>query len=115
MQKTVLFAFNGDPLCFVHVLLNALDLNEAGQESGIVFEGQSVTLVGLLARPEHPFHGLYAEAKEKGLLLGVCKACAVKLDALAAVNDEGLPLISDMRGHASMRAFLEAGSAVITF
>ena len=37
MEKTVLFAFRGDPLCFVHVLLNALDLKERGQEGLIVF------------------------------------------------------------------------------
>lgn len=26
MQKVALFVFNGDPRCFIHVLLNALEL-----------------------------------------------------------------------------------------
>jgi hypothetical protein len=26
MKKAVLFAFNGDFMCFIHVLLNALDM-----------------------------------------------------------------------------------------
>jgi len=28
MTKTVFFAFRGDPMCFVHVLLNSLNLSE---------------------------------------------------------------------------------------
>jgi hypothetical protein len=33
MKKLALFAFNGDSLCFVHVLLNAVDLREKGMKS----------------------------------------------------------------------------------
>jgi len=29
-MKHIFFAFRGDPMCFVHVLLNSLDLNEKG-------------------------------------------------------------------------------------
>jgi len=32
MKKVALFAFNGESLCFVHVLLNALDLKDKGYE-----------------------------------------------------------------------------------
>jgi hypothetical protein len=32
MEKMALFAFNGDLLFFVHVLLNAIDLNENGHD-----------------------------------------------------------------------------------
>ena len=32
MKKVVLFAFNGDFMCFIHVLLNALDMHEKGYE-----------------------------------------------------------------------------------
>lgn len=28
MKKIGLFAFNGEPMCFVHVLLNALDMKD---------------------------------------------------------------------------------------
>ena len=40
-MKTVLFVFNGDPMCFIHVLLNALDLHGHGHETCIVMEGAS--------------------------------------------------------------------------
>ena len=35
-QRKVIFAFRGDPLCFIHVLLNGIDLNERGQEGLII-------------------------------------------------------------------------------
>ena len=35
MGKVALFVFNGDPMCFFHVLLNALDLKEKGVEARI--------------------------------------------------------------------------------
>jgi hypothetical protein len=114
MKKVVLFAFRGDPLCFVHVLLNALDMHEKGMQSGIVFEGSSVTLVGELAQPDHQFHGLYRQAMDKNLIFGVCRACAVKLGALQAAESEGLTLLDDMRGHAGMARFLMDGFSVIT-
>jgi hypothetical protein len=30
MKKFALFVFIGDPMCFIHVLLNAIDLSESG-------------------------------------------------------------------------------------
>jgi hypothetical protein len=36
MKKIALFVFNGDPMCFIHVLLNALDMSEKGYEAKIV-------------------------------------------------------------------------------
>jgi len=29
MKKFALFMFNGDPMCFIHVLLNAIDMSES--------------------------------------------------------------------------------------
>ena len=38
-KKVALFAFNGELMCFIHVLLNALDMNKKGYEVKIVIEG----------------------------------------------------------------------------
>ena len=45
MEKVVFFAFKGDLMCFQHILLNALDLNEKGIEAKIVIEGEAVNLM----------------------------------------------------------------------
>ncbi len=115
MQKTVLFAFNGDPMCFVHVLLNALDMAKKGHEVGIVMEGAAVKLVPELAQEEHPFHKMYARAWDQGLFLGACKACSAKLGVLAEVKATEMPMLVSMAGHPSMAEYMEQGFTVITF
>ncbi len=45
MKKMALFVFNGDPMCFIHVLLNALDMNEKGYEAKIIVEGAATKLI----------------------------------------------------------------------
>jgi len=53
MKKVVLFAFNGELMCFIRVLLNALDMNERGHEVKIVIEGAATKLVPEMAKEEN--------------------------------------------------------------
>ena len=59
MRKTVLFAFNGESMCFIHVLLNTPDLKERAYDVRIVIEGSATKLVPELAKSDNPFLGLY--------------------------------------------------------
>ncbi len=115
MQKVLLVAFQGEAMCFVHVLLNALDMAQRGLTARIIIEGLAVKLPGELNEPEHPFHGLYVKTKEAGLIEGVCKACSAKMGALAAVQAQGLPLLEDMMGHPSLGRYLQEGYTIMTF
>ena len=114
-EKTVLFAFRGDPMCFIHVLLNAADLHARGLEGLIVIEGEAVKLVPEMGKPGHFLAAHYQKAKSLGLITAVCRACSTKLGVAEAVKMEGLPLEGDMSGHPSMGAFLEKGYRIITF
>jgi len=40
MEKVALFAFNGEPMCFIHVLLNALDMKEKGIDVKTIIAGR---------------------------------------------------------------------------
>ncbi|MDJ0805120.1 MAG: cytoplasmic protein [Desulfobacterales bacterium] len=115
MQKVALFVFNGSPMCFVHVLLNALDLHAKGNEVRIVMEGESTQLVEQLAQPDNWLHGLWQKACAQSLVAGVCKACAQKLGARPAVEKSRLALLDDMNGHPGMAAYRENGYEIITF
>ena len=115
MKKTVLFAFNGDPVCFVHVLLNALDMHDQGQHVQIVIEGAATQLLPALAQASHPLHQLWGKAQTAGLVAGVCKACATKLATIQAAREQQLPLMSEMSGHPSMARFQDAGYNIISF
>jgi hypothetical protein len=115
MEKTVLFVFNGDPMCFIHVLLNALDMEEKGNESKIVIEGSATKLIPDLAHSENPMHRLWEKVKTFELVEGVCRACATKMGTLEAVESQGLQLLDDMSGHPSMARYQDKGFEVITF
>lgn len=112
MKKILFYVMGGENMCFTHVLLNALDLHAAGYEVKIVFEGQSVKLPGQL---EEKKDAMYMEAKEKGLIAGVCQACATMLGVLDAVKETGLPLLNDMRGHAGIKPFADQGYETVEF
>ncbi len=115
MQKVALVAFQGEAMCFVHVLLNALDMQQRGLTVKIIIEGMAVKLPPELNKPDHTFNALYAKTKEAGLIEGVCKACSAKLGSLADVQAQGLPLLDDMSGHPSLGRYLAEGYTIITF
>jgi hypothetical protein len=115
MKRTALFAFNGDSMCFIHVLLNALDLKAKGHEVRIILEGSATRLVPGMAQEQSPLFHLYSRAKEQGLFAGACKACSTKLKVVEAVQQEGLPLLADMSGHPSMAHYMKEGFEIITF
>ncbi|TFG71852.1 MAG: cytoplasmic protein [Anaerolineales bacterium] len=114
-EKIALFAFNGDPLCFVHVLLNALDMESRGYDVRVIIEGSATKTVNLLNTDEAQFHKLYVQVREKGLIDCVCKACAAKMGALEGIQMQGLPLCSEMAGHPSMAKYIDEGYRIITF
>ena len=113
-NKTAIFAFKGNPICFVHVLLNAIDLHEKDGEVKVVLEGEATKIIIELREPEHPLHALYEKVKNLDLIDAVCRACAVKMGALEAVEAEGLRVADDMAGHAGMAPYIEQGYEIIT-
>ncbi|MHA1681799.1 MAG: DsrE family protein [Promethearchaeota archaeon] len=117
VKKIALFAFNGDPMCFVHVLLNALDMKEQGYDVKVVIEGSATKLVKVYAeeKEKNPFYKLYVNLKERGLIDAVCKACATKMGAKEAAEAEGLPLSSTINGHPAMSTYIQKGYQIITF
>ena len=111
MKKVVIFAFKGDPMCFVHVLLNARDMHERGIEAKIVIEGESVKLLQELEQSKNP---LYLEVKELGLIHSICKACSIKMNVAAYNETLGIKMLGDMAGHVAMSTFINDGYEVIT-
>jgi hypothetical protein len=115
MKKVAMFVFNGEPMCFIHVLLNALDMKSKGYDVRIVMEGAATKLIPDLPKKENPLAGSYEKAKQQGLIHAVCKACSSKLGVLEAVKAEGLPLVDEMSGHPSMARYVNEGYEVLNF
>ena len=114
-RKVVLFAFNGEPMCFVHVLLNALEMEEEGIDVKIVIEGTTPKTANAFDDPEAKFHRFYREVKEKDLIDCVCRACSAQVGALQGIQAQGLPLCDEMTGHPSMAKYMAQGYEIITF
>jgi hypothetical protein len=114
MQKTMIFAFQGNPMCFIHVLLNSQNMAEQGMEGKIILEGEAVKLVPEMAKSDHFLNKLYTEAKEKGLIFGACRVCSHKMGVAEAMGVEGIPLVGDMAGHPGMAEYIKQGYTIIT-
>ncbi len=115
MPRYALFVFNGDPMCFIHVLLNALEMHAKGDEAKIILEGASVKLVPELVKSSNPLHTLWQKSLEAGLVEGVCKACSSKLGTLDAAREQGLTLLDEMSGHPALSTYRDRGYEVVTF
>jgi hypothetical protein len=111
MEKTLFYGMTGEKMCFQHILLNALDLANAGKEVKIIFEGASVKLVSVFENESNP---LYKKAKDAELIAGVCLACSKVMGVYEDNAKTGLPMLDDMSGHAGMKSYLEAGYQVIS-
>jgi hypothetical protein len=114
-QKTVLFAFNGEAMCFMHVLLNGLNMHEKGFEVRLVIEGAATRLIPEMAKEESPLFRLYEKARGVNLIEGACRACCAKMGVLQAAEAEGIRLLDDLLGHPSMSGYLMEGYQIITF
>ena len=115
MTNYALFVFNGDPMCFIHVLLNALDMQARGDTVRLVIEGAATGLLPELEKDGHPLHKLWKKTLAAGLVDGVCLACATKTGAADTARQLGLKLLDEMNGHPSMAAYRRAGCELVTF
>ncbi|MBM9604338.1 cytoplasmic protein [Desulfopila inferna] len=113
--KKVIFAFRNDSMCFIHVLLNGIDLHERGLGGKIVIEGDAVSLVPEMAEPDHFLYTQFEKARGLGIVYGACRACSMKLRVAEEIEKVGIALVGDMSGHPSMGGFIEQGYEVITF
>lgn len=115
MKKFALFVFNGNPMCFIHVLLNALDMKEKGHEAKIILEGESVKLVPELYKSDNPLNKLWEKALNANLVKGACKACSSKLGTMEDAKTNNLSLLEGMSGHPAMSDYRNDDFEIITF
>ena len=114
-QKVLLLAFQGELMCFMHVLLHALDLRDKGFAVKIIIEGAATGLLAELNDPDKPYSELYQQVKDADLIDCVCKACAAKTGSLPEAQKQFLTLKGEMLGHPGLSGFLEDGYQILTF
>jgi len=115
MKKYALFAFNGEAMCFVHVLLNALEFHRKGYVVKVIIEGSATRLVKELADETQPFAKLYQRIKNEGLIDCICEACSSKMGAHDAAVEQNLTLCNELNGHPSIEKYVSMGYKIFTF
>jgi len=114
-KKIALVAFNGELMCFVHVLINALDFQKKGYEVKVIIEGSATKLIKDFENPETSFVNLYQEIKQLGIIDCFCKACSKKMGSYDSAIQQGLKESGELYGHPSLEKYSEKGFQIITF
>jgi len=116
-RKVAIWTFRGDPMCAVHVFINALNMYHLGYSVKIIIEGEATGLIKTYYNDKEkaPFYKLYTDVKDKGLIDAVGRACSMKINgSIKEVEAEGLPLVGILNGHPSMSSYIENGYQIIT-
>lgn len=97
----------------VNALATVKELQAAGHDVELVFDGAGTRWPAKLADASHPAHSLYESVS--GAVAGVCKACANAFGAAESAQSAGVPLIAGPTGHLSIGQYIENGYEVLTF
>ena len=99
--------------------MHALALTKDGHTVRLLLEGEGTCSV---ADREGHFGEMWADARSQGLLIGACKAasCGCSSDdparnMTAQLEAEGLPLLDEMDGHASINAYVADGFELVIY
>lgn len=112
MKKVVFFAFQGEEMCFTHLLINAIDMNKKGIEARIVVEGKATKLVKTMIENDNP---IFKEVLEMDLIDSVCRACSNQMGVLEYIeNETDLVLSGKLMGHPPMRPYIDNRYQIIT-
>ena len=112
-KRVAVLAFRGQRSCFLHALLNVVDLMERGAEVVMILEGESPGMLKEITRTDDPLHDLYKKAKPS--IGAVCLACSKMVGALEIAEREALPISSSLNGHVRLSDYLEEDYEFITF
>lgn len=98
-------------MCFMHVLINAVDYHEKDVDVKIIVEGEAVKLIKVLEEEENK---LYLKTKELGLFDSICKACSAQMGVLEYNETVGIPIKGNANGHPAMNDYTSQGYDIIT-
>ncbi|WP_407319361.1 sulfur reduction protein DsrE [Isoptericola halotolerans] len=109
----ILTDFAADSAAVYRALGTAQEFVQAGDDVKIVFDGSGVDSLAAIAAPEHQLHDLLESLRDQ--VAGACGFCAKAHEAATAITEAGYPLLTDNKGHASLRDLVVEGRTVLTF
>jgi hypothetical protein len=89
------------------------ELLRAGDDVALVFDGAGTKALAAIMSPENDVHRAWLKAEKA--LRGACSYCAKAYGVLDALKARDIPLLTDDKGHASLRALLYEDRQIVTF
>jgi len=113
-MKYMFLATDDNKMQLYHLLLNAINFHENGNEVKAVLECASPKLLigiadGSIKLP------VFDNALNLGIIDHACKACTSTFSATEAAEKLGVPLKGELKGHSDLLKFAEAGFSILTF
>jgi hypothetical protein len=97
-------------------MANALTLAKEGKEVGddvrLVLDGAGTKWAPELASEDHKYHRLFEDVRDK---TGACVYCARAYGVKDGVEQAGVELLDEYKGHPSVRRLIADGYEVVTF
>jgi hypothetical protein len=116
MKKVAIFVFNHEKMCFMHVLLYALELNKKNYEVKLIIEGMATkTIKELYEDGKSHLAKKYLEVKEKNLIEGVCLACSKATGSYEDLKKQNLKFLDELEGHPSLENYISQNYEIISF
>lgn len=97
----------------VNALQITRELDEAGDEVTVIFDGAGTQWVPVLSDEGHKYHGLFEATKDK--VAGACSYCAGVYGVKDEIKNTDVDLLDEFEGHHSVRKLISNGYQILTF
>jgi hypothetical protein len=84
-----------------------------GDDVTIIFDGGGTATLAEVLRPESDLHRAWTKAAPA--LRGACSYCAKSYGVHEALAAAGIAMLTDFKGHASLRRLLDEDRQIVTF
>lgn len=97
----------------VNGLMVARELQDAGDDVTVLFDGAGTQAAATFGRPEHEHHDLVDGVRDS--IAGACKYCAGAFGATEGVEAAEIELLDEYKGHPSIKKLIDAGYEIVSF
>ena len=96
-----------------NALMTVQEFAEEGDDVTLIFDGAGTRWAAELVKDENKLHPAFEQVRDK--VAGACRYCAGAFEVREELEASGVPLLSEHRGHPSVRSLVAEGYEVITF
>lgn len=97
----------------VNALMVAREAQDGGDEVTLVFDGAGTRAAAAFADAGHDYNELFESVRDR--VAGACDYCAGAFGVKDEVQESGIELLDEYRGHPSVKKLVDRGYEVVTF